>query len=313
MSRKARISRTKAVFARKRRATDVSHREPEVTSHENTTLSMPSALQTVLRKPLQISQAKKSRRIKRKSRSRQQAVSNLSTLLEQRIIGNSSWAENKIHPIALLAWLASEEPINSDFLIENVALLAENSAEDIDPVFATQLDDVISRFVNAGITDVPSSQENPLVEVPKDFSMSLTIFGATDTPDHDALMAKYDLKMNNSKKIVGIADPVNTTKHPGFDPVQVLKKHAITLRGPVISPNNTLTPPIHVLFREENFHGCPQHIYEVLKPGLRLASLILTHRATSTFWHTVMFGRRECVSIGMSSSAHTSRCETIIM
>lgn len=302
--RKARISRTKAIFVRNRTTSDGPHlRADQLTTHEHGEPTIPDALQTVLRKRLQILQAKRCHKNKRRIRNRKHAVSVLSKLLQQRLAGHHDWAGSDIHPIALLAWLAAEEPINSDFLLENTALLAEDveedMEEDIDPVFATQLDDVITRFLDANITDAPCSQENPQVEVPKDFSMVMTpeaMFGSQDhDADHDAIMTDCDVKMNASNKSFNLADPVKFTKH-GFDPVQVLKKHAITFRHYVEAPRNTLYSNIHVLFRETNFHGCPQHVYEVLKPGLRLASQLLKNRATSAFWHTLMFGRRERIS-----------------
>lgn len=301
MVRKARIPRTKARFVRIHQAINGPRlKSAQLATHEHVhPPALPEALKGVLRKPLQTSQAKTFHKNRRKSQTRKQALSVLSELLQQRIAINHSWAGSKIHPITLLAWLASEEPINGDFLVENTALLAGKLEEEIDPVFATQLDDVISRFLDAGITDESCSQDNVMMEIPKDFSMVMTPEAIFGNQDHDAMMTDFDAKMNASNKIVGLADSFKTTKH-GFDPVQVLQKHAITFREPVDLPRSTLVSDIHVLFREENFHGCPQHIFEVLKPGLQLASLFLTHRATSAFWHTMMFGRREPISKGMS-------------
>ncbi|QDS74498.1 hypothetical protein FKW77_007028 [Venturia effusa] len=304
MVRKAQISRTKAIFVRNRKTGDRSILNTKQSStHKHVESAFPSALQPVLRKPLQVLKVKRGHKNRHKIRNRKYAVSVLSKLLQQRIARYHAWTGGDIHPIALLAWLAADEPFNSDFLLENTALLAENVEEsvedDIDPVFATQLDDVITRFLDAKITDAPCSQDNPQLEVPRDFSMLLTpeaVYASQDREaDHDAIMTDCDVKLNALNKSFGPANAVKFTKR-GFDPVQMLRKHAITFRGPEESPRNTLSSDIHVLFRESNFHGCPQHIYEVLKPGLRLACQLLTHRATSAFWHTLMFGRREQIS-----------------
>ncbi|KAE9973750.1 hypothetical protein BLS_003445 [Venturia inaequalis] len=300
MIRKARISRTKAIFVHNRKLHDNPHLGAHhLASHEHVGPAIPTVLQNLLRKPLQVLHARKGHKKRRAIRSRKHAASVLDRLFQQRLARHHDWAGGDIHPIALLAWLAAEEPFNSDFLLENTALLTEDwdeaMGEDIDPVFATQLDDVIARFLDANITDAPCSQENPQLEVPKDFSMAMTPEAIFKNQDHDAVMTDCDVKMDASNKAVDLVKPAKVTKH-GFDPVQVLKKHAITFRTLVDSPRSTLTADIHVLFRETNFHGCPQHIYEILKPGLRLASQLLTHRATSAFWHTVIFGRRERVS-----------------
>ena len=78
----------------------------------------------------------------------------------------------------------------------------------------------------------------------------------------------------------------------GFDAVQVLKKHAIGLDDLSVPAVNNLDCAIHPIFRLDNFHDCPQYIYDILKPGLRLCTLFMTHRATSSFWHTLTFGDR---------------------
>ncbi|KIW06915.1 uncharacterized protein PV09_02584 [Verruconis gallopava] len=78
----------------------------------------------------------------------------------------------------------------------------------------------------------------------------------------------------------------------GFDAVQVLKKHAISFENINMPHICNLTSPIHPIFREENFHDCPQYIYDVLKPGLQLCTLLLTHRATACFWLTLCNGER---------------------
>lgn len=56
---------------------------------------------------------------------------------------------------------------------------------------------------------------------------------------------------------------------------------------------STLTNDIHPLFGIEKFKVCKPEIYEVLKPALRLASLLLTHRACSSYFLTMAFGKRE--------------------
>lgn len=300
MITKARISRTKAIFVRNRKKHDKPHLgASQLASHEHVGPAVPAALHTILRKPLQISRAKKCHKNRQRIWTREHAASVLTKLLQQRLARHHEWPGSDIHPIALLAWLAAEEPFNSDFLLDNTDLLAEDwdeaIGEDIDPVFTNQLDDVITRFLDANITDAPCSKENPQLEVPKDFSMAMTPEALFKNQDHDAIMTDCDVRMDASNKAVSLAEPVKLTKH-GFDPVQVLKKHAITFRDVVDSPRNNLASDIHVLFRETNFHGCPQHIYEVLKPGLQLASQLLTHRATSAFWYTVLWGRRDVFS-----------------
>jgi hypothetical protein len=78
----------------------------------------------------------------------------------------------------------------------------------------------------------------------------------------------------------------------GFDAVQVLKKHAIEFNDLTSSAACDLNTPIHPILSEDNFHGCAHDIYNVLKPGLQLCTLLLTHRATASFWQTLCYGVR---------------------
>jgi hypothetical protein len=78
----------------------------------------------------------------------------------------------------------------------------------------------------------------------------------------------------------------------GFDAVELLKKHAVDFQLLSSVTACTLDVPIHPIFGEDNFHDCPQYIYDTLKPGLRLCTLLLTHRATSPFWLTLRYGER---------------------
>jgi hypothetical protein len=100
----------------------------------------------------------------------------------------------------------------------------------------------------------------------------------TDTPEKDNKTPKQSSTAEKSQR--------------GFDAVQVLKKHAIGFELESSPASCDLAAPIHPIFREENFHNCPQYIYDALKPGLRLCTLLLTHRATSSFWHTLCYGER---------------------
>jgi hypothetical protein len=294
MKRSAKTARTKAVFVRKRRLSSNTINVPASIKHdEHAALPVSHGLETVVRKPLQAAKANKSRKLRRQLRNSEHK---LVCLLRQRIKTSNPWGGAVIHPIAVLAWLASEEPFNSEFLLENAAIFIEGQpAEETDPILAEQIDRIIERFTESEITDAPSSQDNPLVEIPKDFSMVMTPAKAGGFEDHDAIMEDCDIRENKTNAMHKMVGSVETSKPTpyGFDPVQVLKKHAITFQKSDLPQTSNLTVDIHPLFREENFHGCPQHIYDVLRPALRLCTLLVTHRATSSFWHTAMFGTRE--------------------
>jgi hypothetical protein len=294
MKRGIKSKRTKAVFVRKRALSLESSTVPASTKHdEHAAIPVSQGLENVVRKPLQTAKAVKSRKLRRKFRNSEYKLVHL---LRQRIKASNPWGGAAIHPIAVLSWLASEEPFNSEFLLENAAIFVEGQAPDeTDPILAEQIDGIIERFTASEITDAPSWQDNPLVDIPKDFSMVMTPAKAGGFEDHDAIMEDCDNRENKTNamhKLIGAVERPKPTPY-GFDPVQVLKKHAITFQRSDSPTTSNLNVDIHPLFREENFHGCPQPIYDVIKPALRLCTLLLTHRATSSFWHTAMFGARE--------------------
>ena len=125
------------------------------------------------------------------------------------------------------------------------------------------------------------------IEVPKDFGLQMAI-----SINHLlAQIAHRELVDEHRRQLGYVRDPDQSVPL-GFDPAQLIAKEAIALseKTPQMP---SLSNEIHPVFRPENFHACPDDIYNVLKPALRLASLLLTHRATASFWHTLVFGERE--------------------
>ncbi|KAH6615356.1 hypothetical protein C7974DRAFT_64652 [Boeremia exigua] len=144
------------------------------------------------------------------------------------------------------------------------------------------------------------------IEVPKDFGLQLSIsinHHMAQIADRKAL-EKYR-RLLGHRKTAAKRRPVKL----GFDPVELIKKQAVTFPESVLSPACTLDNEVHPIFRPENWHGCPDNIYEVLKPGMQLATQLLTSRATAHYWHTLVFGDRvPCVA---TSEAYGQPCHRI--
>ncbi|KAF1364977.1 hypothetical protein EJ07DRAFT_97315 [Lizonia empirigonia] len=154
---------------------------------------------------------------------------------------------------------------------------------------------------NNSATFTPST-----IEVPRDFGLQLSIsinHHMAQIADRKAL-EKYR-RLLGHRKDAAKRRPVKL----GFDPVELIKKQAVTFAEDVISPGCTLENDIHPIFRPENWHGCPDNIYEVLKPGMQLATLFLTSRATAHYWHTLVFGERE--PCPKTSEAYGQPCHRI--
>ncbi|KAF2003309.1 hypothetical protein P154DRAFT_520261 [Amniculicola lignicola CBS 123094] len=144
------------------------------------------------------------------------------------------------------------------------------------------------------------------IEVPKGFGLQLSI----SINHHLAQVADRKL-LEKYRRLLGHRKGPAKRKalKYGFDPIDLIKKQAVTFSEDSPTRSSTLDNEIHPVFRAENFHGCPDAVYEVLKPALRLSTLLLLSRATSTFWHTLVFGNRE--SCKKTSDAYGQPCYRI--
>ncbi|TKA78366.1 hypothetical protein B0A49_00699 [Cryomyces minteri] len=150
---------------------------------------------------------------------------------------------------------------------------------------------LIKRIHGATITDGPPTSHLASRHLPKDFGLTMY----QPSPENYLMDMEYFVQRREYRKKMGIKPLALKGQHlkHGFDPVQVIRKHAInSWTGNTTHPSD-LDIAIHPIFRVENFDACPQGIYDVLKPALRLSSLFLTSRATAPFFHTLIFGQRE--------------------
>ncbi|KAH7080274.1 hypothetical protein BKA63DRAFT_531236 [Paraphoma chrysanthemicola] len=128
------------------------------------------------------------------------------------------------------------------------------------------------------------------IEVPKDFGLQLSI-----SINHHLAQVADRKALEKYRKLLGHRKDASKRKAVklGFDPVDLIKKQAVAFANADADARNTLDNEIHAIFRLENWHGCSDVIYEVLKPGLRLATHLLVSRATAHFWQTLVFGERK--------------------
>jgi hypothetical protein len=128
------------------------------------------------------------------------------------------------------------------------------------------------------------------IEVPKDFGLQLSI-----SINHHLAQVADRKALEKYRRLLGHRKDASKRKQIrlGFDPVELIKKQAVTFKEDIAEPICTLDNVIHNIFRPDNWHGCPDAVYNVLKPALRLATQFLTSRATAHFWQTLVFGKRE--------------------
>ncbi|PVI05945.1 hypothetical protein DM02DRAFT_55426 [Periconia macrospinosa] len=146
-----------------------------------------------------------------------------------------------------------------------------------------ELPDVLS-YENSS-TFTPST-----IEVPKDFGLQLSI----SINHHLAQIADRKV-LEKYRRLLGYRkDPAKRKSIKlGFDPIELIKRQAVSFPEDAPIRESTLDNEIHPIFRADNFHGCSDDIYRVLQPALRLSTQLLLSRSTATFWHTLVFGDRK--------------------
>ncbi|KAL6703199.1 hypothetical protein ACN47E_010128 [Coniothyrium glycines] len=173
---------------------------------------------------------------------------------------------------------------------------------------------IMDECIDKLVKDLPDvlTYENSLsftpstIEVPKDFGLQLSI-----SINHHLAQVADRKALEKYRRLLGHRKDATKRKAVklGFDPVELIKKQAVGFADNMAKSKCTLDNDIHTIFRPENWHGCSDAIYEVLKPGIRLASLLLTSQATAHFWHTLVFGKRE--SCEKTSLAYGQPCTRI--
>lgn len=186
----------------------------------------------------------------------------------------------------------SKSTANADDLQLSLGTLIDVNVEEVTKLFAA-----------AKVHGVPAEEWTKAV--PKDFSLYMGIPHAEHLKCTASVQADIDAHRS-------IGHPSASSKRKrfqqGFDPVQLSRKHALNC-GPNFPKDrtSTLRMEIHPIFARKNFDNCPADVYEVLKPALRLASAIILHQATSLYWHTAAFGRREVCSLNALNGQHSVR------
>ena len=122
------------------------------------------------------------------------------------------------------------------------------------------------------------------VVVPPGYRLSLEISPSEFYKQKDNIVKEYKRKRDSG--MFTVVTPRN--KQVGFRPREV-QGHALDLKD--CKPSN-LTNDIHPLLRHSRFDDCPDRIYSILEPGLRLATLFLTQPICCQFWVLLMKGKR---------------------
>ena len=157
---------------------------------------------------------------------------------------------------------------------------------------------VVDECINRLVRDLPDvlSYEDAAaftpstIEVPKDFGLQLSI-----SINHHLAQVADRKVLEKYRRLLGHRKDLSKRKPMklGFNAVELIQNQAIKFPENAAIKKSTLDNDVHPIFRLENFHGCSDAIYEVLRPALRLATYFLFSRGTFTFWHTLVFGNRK--------------------
>ncbi|KAL8699874.1 MAG: hypothetical protein Q9224_001228, partial [Gallowayella concinna] len=137
-----------------------------------------------------------------------------------------------------------------------------------------------------------------LVQVPKGFGLGMA-FDISKFYEQRSEARKFDKRKRDMGVLPKHAGP---QKH-GFRPEELLWYGAIDLKD---CEDCNLDNDIHPLLDRDRFDDTPDYIYDRLIPGLRLASLFLSHPSCMQFWVTLAKGDRRVDHV-MSERYHRTR------
>ncbi|KAL8736945.1 MAG: hypothetical protein Q9181_002171 [Wetmoreana brouardii] len=159
------------------------------------------------------------------------------------------------------------------------------------------LDGLIGRLDRAKIeTAAPGTSR--VLKVPKGYALGMGF----------DISRFYDLrsdfrKLDKRKRDLGVIPMLTGRQKHGFRPEELLWYGAIDLKD---CKDSNLSNDVHPLLQRNCFDDTPDHVYDQLIPGLRLASLFLSHPACMQFWVTLAKGERR-VDHEMSRRCGTTR------
>ncbi|KAL8921026.1 MAG: hypothetical protein Q9208_005917 [Pyrenodesmia sp. 3 TL-2023] len=122
------------------------------------------------------------------------------------------------------------------------------------------------------------------VEVPKGFELGMGFSIA----DYYNLRADFR-RLDKRKRDLGVLSRSTRRQKHGFRPEELIWYGAIDLKD---CKDSNLTNAIHPLLARDCFDDTPDHVYDQLIPGLRLATFFLSHPACMQFWVTLAKGER---------------------
>lgn len=260
--------------------------ESSKAANDNTSKKRTRVVQ--IRRPLQVHEQRQRLRARVQS-SRRKAV-NPKKLLSTLQQAGRNFTGSDIHPIAVISWLSSEEPFHADMLRDAYLGDVSGMPGQSSIALAAEIETLVDTFKSTSLSST-SLLANPLIDVPKGFGMQLVCY----SQDYGALIAEVK-RREGAMLHMGLLNKHGhvtlAQRKYGFDPTEMLKKHAISFPPDFRLQHSTLDNTIHPLLHLDNFHGCPSNIYDQLVSGLRLATTLLFHRSTAHFWHTLAFGER---------------------
>ncbi|KAL9598570.1 MAG: hypothetical protein Q9219_004401 [cf. Caloplaca sp. 3 TL-2023] len=146
-----------------------------------------------------------------------------------------------------------------------------------------EVDSLVSQFETTKI-ETAAPNVSRVVKVPKGFELGMA-FNIANFYDLRSEFRRLDKR----KRDLGIIPKGTQGQKHGFRPEELLWYGAIDLKNCKAS---NLDNQIHPLLSPDAFDDTPDHVYDQLVPGLRLATYFLSHPACMQFWVTLAKGER---------------------
>ncbi|KAL9578263.1 MAG: hypothetical protein Q9212_005828 [Teloschistes hypoglaucus] len=152
------------------------------------------------------------------------------------------------------------------------------------PTVSSDVDRLVSQLDQTKI-ETAAASASQIVEVGKGFPLGM----AFDVSKFYQMRSEFR-RLDKRKRDLGILPKMAGRQKHGFRPEELVWHDAILKFEDCLGSD--LDDEIHPLLQRDSFDDTPDHVYDQLVPGLRLATRFLSHPSCMQFWVTLAKGER---------------------
>ena len=149
----------------------------------------------------------------------------------------------------------------------------------------SEFESVVDRLRTTRFMEDRSTMRSRNVGVPKGYTMSEDFVDR----DEDIVRRRVQAAQRDGRLRLGGSLRSGIPRVFGFQPEDLMRAG---IKEKLNAKPNNLTADIHPMLQPNHWYSVPDNVYNVLTPGLRLASTLLTHPCAMQFYIDLLFGER---------------------